>query len=199
MQLHAEHIINRFCVAGINHTCASAEVRGTFSVDQAIHTDILLHAKEMGLNSVFVVSTCNRTEIYGYAHHPCELAGLLTKFTKGDMASFLEHSYRYQGSLALQHLLTLLLQLLATRALAAQIVDRVAELSDLARHEARAEADGRADRSPAERAEPRTAEPAREVAPRVAIAGAAVDGGEVADFDHFDIRHFILRHDTDPF
>ncbi len=104
MQLHAEHIINRFCVAGINHTCANAEVRGAFSVDQAIHTDILLHAKEIGLNSVFVVSTCNRTEIYGYAHHPCELAGLLTKFTKGDMASFMENSYRYQGSLALQHL-----------------------------------------------------------------------------------------------
>jgi glutamyl-tRNA reductase len=104
MQLHAEHIVNRFCVAGINHTCAAADVRGSFSVDQAIHTDILLHAKEAGLNSVFVVSTCNRTEIYGYAHHPCELATLLTKATKGDLACFMEHSYRYQGNEALHHL-----------------------------------------------------------------------------------------------
>ncbi|MES2646722.1 MAG: glutamyl-tRNA reductase [Bacteroidota bacterium] len=104
MQLHAEHIINRFCVAGINHTCATAEVRGSFAVDQAIHTDILLHAKELGLSSVFVVSTCNRTEIYGYAHHACELAALLTKFTRGDLATFMEHSYRYQGNEAMDHL-----------------------------------------------------------------------------------------------
>jgi glutamyl-tRNA reductase len=104
MQLHAEHIINQFCVAGINHTCANAEIRGTFSVDHSIHLKILEHAKAMELKSVFVVSTCNRTEIYGYAHHPCELASLLTRFTKGSMESFMQHSYRFQGSEALQHL-----------------------------------------------------------------------------------------------
>jgi glutamyl-tRNA reductase len=104
MQLHAEHIINRFCVAGINHTCANAGIRGTFSVDNAIHVQILEQAKANDLKSVFVVSTCNRTEIYGYAHHPCELAALLTRFTKGSMDIFMQHSYRYQGSQALQHL-----------------------------------------------------------------------------------------------
>ena len=104
MLLHAEHIISRFCVAGINHTCANAEVRGKFSVDQAIHAGILEHARASGLKSVFVVSTCNRTEIYGYAHHPCELAALLTRFTKGSLESFMEHGYRHQGDEALQHL-----------------------------------------------------------------------------------------------
>lgn len=104
MQLHAEHIINQFCVAGINHTCANAEIRGTFSVDQAIHLKILEQAKASDLKSVFVVSTCNRTEIYGYAHHPCELASLLTNFTKGSLETFMQYSYRYQGKDALQHL-----------------------------------------------------------------------------------------------
>jgi glutamyl-tRNA reductase len=104
MQLHAEHIINRLCVAGINHTCAAAEVRGLFSVDQDIHSVILAEAKLLGMKSVFVVSTCNRTEIYGYTQHPCELASLLTQFTRGDMASFMEHGYLYQGKQALQHL-----------------------------------------------------------------------------------------------
>lgn len=104
MQLHSEHIIGQFCVAGINHTCASAEVRGAFSVDQAIHLQVLEQAKEMGLNSVFVISTCNRTEIYGYAHHACELASLLTKFTKGSLETFMQYSYRLQGNEALQHL-----------------------------------------------------------------------------------------------
>lgn len=104
MQLHAEHIINRLCIAGINHTCAAAEVRGLFSVDQDIHSGILTQAKLLGMKSVFVVSTCNRTEIYGYAQHPCELASLLTNFTKGSMTSFMEHGYMYHGKQALQHL-----------------------------------------------------------------------------------------------
>lgn len=104
MQLHAEHIISRLCIAGINHTCASADIRGLFSVDHAMHSAILAEAKLLGIKSVFVVSTCNRTEIYGYAQHPCELASLLTQFTKGAMASFMEHAYLFHGKEALQHL-----------------------------------------------------------------------------------------------
>ena len=104
MQLHSEHIINQFCVAGINHTCANAEIRGTFSIDQSIHSLILEAAKANDLKSVFVVSTCNRTEIYGYAHHACELASLLTRFTKGSLETFMQYSYRYQGGEALRHL-----------------------------------------------------------------------------------------------
>lgn len=104
MQLHAEHIINRLCIAGINHTCAPTAIRGIFSVDQAIHQAILAHAKNSGFKSVFVISTCNRTEIYGYAQHPIELAALLTQFTKGSISSFREHGYFHQGKQALHHL-----------------------------------------------------------------------------------------------
>lgn len=104
MQLHAEHIIGRLCVAGINHTNADTIVRGNFSVDQATHGKILDHARQEGIQSVFVISTCNRTEIYGYAHHPYVLAALLTRFTKGTLSDFVQQGYQWQGKEALQHL-----------------------------------------------------------------------------------------------
>ena len=104
MQLNADHIIGRLCLAGINHTKAGTVVRGQFSVDQLKHTHILNQARQMGLQSVFVISTCNRTEIYGYANHPCELATLLTAHTKGTMQELLHQGYLLQGKDALQHL-----------------------------------------------------------------------------------------------
>jgi glutamyl-tRNA reductase len=104
MQLHAEHIIGRLCVAGINHTNAGTVVRGSFSVDQHTHGLILEEGRQLGIQSVFVISTCNRTEIYGYAHHPCELAALLTKYTKGSMQELMQQGYHYQGKEALHHI-----------------------------------------------------------------------------------------------
>jgi glutamyl-tRNA reductase len=104
MHLHAEHIIGRFCVAGINHTNARADMRGEFAIDEQAYLQLLDKARTDGIQSVFVVSTCNRTEIYGYAHHPVELAILLTGFVQGSLDTLVQHGYLYQGKPALHHL-----------------------------------------------------------------------------------------------
>lgn len=104
MQLHAEHIIGRFCVAGISYKNADAATRGRFSIDSPTHQLLLEEARRQGIRSVFVVSTCNRTEIYGYAHHPIDLASLLCQFTKSSLSLFLQHAYLQQAHNALQHL-----------------------------------------------------------------------------------------------
>ncbi|MDA3616457.1 glutamyl-tRNA reductase [Polluticaenibacter yanchengensis] len=104
MQLHAEHIIGRLCVAGINHTNATAEVRGKYSIDETAYNNILESARQMGLLSVFAISTCNRTEIYGYANHPHVLANLLVENTSGDFTTLQSSGYLHQGKNALNHL-----------------------------------------------------------------------------------------------
>jgi glutamyl-tRNA reductase len=104
MKLNADHIRERFCMAGISYRQADASTRGLFAVDTEQHRRILLDAKVAGFKSLFVVSTCNRTEIYGYANHPKELGTLLTQQTAGTFGEFLHHGYFLQGKEALHHL-----------------------------------------------------------------------------------------------
>jgi glutamyl-tRNA reductase len=104
MKLNEEHMRDRFCVAAIGYRQADTEVRGMFAVDAERNRQILATAKTAGFKSVFIVSTCNRTEIYGYANHPHELAALLTRFTKGTVGEFIHHGFFKQGKDALHHL-----------------------------------------------------------------------------------------------
>jgi glutamyl-tRNA reductase len=46
------------------------EIRGRFSLDTLAKTRLLEQAKNEGIESLIVTSTCNRTEIYGFAEHP---------------------------------------------------------------------------------------------------------------------------------
>ena len=100
----APQILSRFCVAGIDYHHAGTGVRGLFAVDHHRHQLILSHAKERKLRSVFVLSTCNRTEIYGYTRDVNVLVDLLTAHTKGNKDEFLKYAYLLSGKGALQHI-----------------------------------------------------------------------------------------------
>ena len=54
--------------------------------------------------SCMVLSTCNRTEIYGICDHPEELIELLCIHTHGNMQEFLVHGYQFRGKSAVEHL-----------------------------------------------------------------------------------------------
>ncbi len=97
-------ILDRFCVAGINYHMADTTVRGLFSVSKEDFSLIALKAKEQNLRSVFVVSTCNRTEIYGFAESVMLLANLLTAHSQGSTEQFLQYAYLKNGADALTHL-----------------------------------------------------------------------------------------------
>ncbi len=97
-------ILNRFCIAGINYHVADTKVRGAFSVSKEAFSFVAAKAKEQNLRSVFVLSTCNRTEIYGFAESVMHLVSLLTEFTKGSQAEFLEYAYLKSGNDAVEHL-----------------------------------------------------------------------------------------------
>jgi glutamyl-tRNA reductase len=44
---------------------------------------LLEQAKNEGIESLIVTSTCNRTEIYGYAEHPFQLIKLICENSQG--------------------------------------------------------------------------------------------------------------------
>lgn len=97
-------ILDRFCVAGINYHAAGTDVRGSFSVSREEYARIAEQAKQLNLRSVFVVSTCNRTEIYGFAEHVMLPVNLLTQVTRGSREQFLQFAYLKSGLDALNHL-----------------------------------------------------------------------------------------------
>ena len=99
-----DHIISRLFVAGINYHKADISTRGLFAVDNEGAMQILEEAGAAGIRSAFVLSTCNRTEIYGYCQQDQELTDLLIRHTRGSQEQFHELAYRKRGKQALQHL-----------------------------------------------------------------------------------------------
>lgn len=96
--------MKKFYVIGLNYKKADAEIRGLFSVDEKAKTAIMLEAKNIGISSLSILSTCNRTELYGFADHPFQLIKLLCKYTKGSIEEFEKVAYIYKGNDTVNHL-----------------------------------------------------------------------------------------------
>jgi glutamyl-tRNA reductase len=96
--------ISGFYVVGINYKKTDAAIRGQFAINNEQYERILTLAPSRHLNELFILSTCNRTEIYGFADNASHLAGLLCTETIGDADSFMEMAYVKKGSEAIEHL-----------------------------------------------------------------------------------------------
>ena len=101
--VNAYSLLAHFTVAGINYRKSDVSTRGKFSIstDQA---KLLLADASTKLHGCFILSTCNRTEIYGIANHPDELIDLLCKHTLETRDHFLENGYVKEASHAVEHL-----------------------------------------------------------------------------------------------
>src|ERR1700712_5659858 len=95
--------ITNFYVAGINYKKSDAAVRGRFAINSEQYTAILRQASLQGLNEIFILSTCNRTEIYGFAYCSHQLVDLLCSQTAGDAETFTQAAYIKNGVEAIEH------------------------------------------------------------------------------------------------
>lgn len=93
-----------FYAIGLSYKKADADIRGHFSLDENSRINLLNQAKEASIESLVVTSTCNRTEIYGFAQHPFQLIKLLCDNTKGTVEEFQEVAYIYKNQEAISHL-----------------------------------------------------------------------------------------------
>jgi glutamyl-tRNA reductase len=95
--------ISNFFVAGINYKKSDAAARGQFAINNDQYIAILEKATQQGLNEIFILSTCNRTEIYGFAHCSHQLIELLCSETIGSAESFKSSAYVKNGMEAIEH------------------------------------------------------------------------------------------------
>lgn len=93
-----------FYAVGLSYRKADAEIRGAFSLDAQAKTRLLEQAKTEGISSLLVISTCNRTELYGYADHPFQLIKLLCDNSRGTIDEFERVAYVYKANEAVSHL-----------------------------------------------------------------------------------------------
>ena len=96
--------ISKYFVAGINYKKTDASMRGQFAVNNEQYANLLQAAPSLGLTELFVLSTCNRTEIYGFAESASQLVDILCTQTSGTKEVFNELCYIKQGNEAVQHL-----------------------------------------------------------------------------------------------
>ena len=95
---------NSFYAIGLNYKKADAVIRGKFSIDSQSKSNLLQQAKLEGIESLIVTSTCNRTEIYGFAQHPFQLIKLLCENSNGTVEDFQKVAYVYKNQEAISHL-----------------------------------------------------------------------------------------------
>jgi glutamyl-tRNA reductase len=98
--------ISKFFIAGINYRKTDALIRGQFAVNPEQYNTILQLAPDFAVHEFFLISTCNRTEIYGFADEADQLIRLLCTQTDGTAEQFRQLSYIKQGQEAINHLFT---------------------------------------------------------------------------------------------
>lgn len=95
---------NSFYAIGLSYQKADADIRGHFSLDEEKKKNLIEDAKKDGVDGILVTSTCNRTEIYGFAQHPFQLIKLLCQHTHGTVEEFERVAYIYKNQEAISHI-----------------------------------------------------------------------------------------------
>lgn len=95
---------NSFYVIGINYKRSDAETRGLFALDNEKYACLLADANNFFIQEIFVISTCNRTEIYGFANDANDLIHLLCSHTSGSIEQFKKTAYIKKDAEAVEHL-----------------------------------------------------------------------------------------------
>lgn len=99
-EIKQQHFYN----IGVSYKKADATIRSKFSLSKENQITLLNTAKERGFEGIFVISTCNRTEISGFAERPCQLIELICEFTEGSIQEFAKFSIVYKNQEAIDQL-----------------------------------------------------------------------------------------------
>lgn len=94
----------KFYVLGISYEKADAVVRGKYTFFPEQVNAFTEKAKEKGMETFFIVSTCNRTEFYGFADSEEQIIEHYCHFTEGNADEFRQFMMVKEGEEAVNHL-----------------------------------------------------------------------------------------------
>lgn len=97
-------VTDTFYCIGVSYKKADAALRGRFSITTKAIPFLLEDAKNKGISSLVLSSTCNRTELYGQAPNRQMLVELLCQHSEGTIEDFKRAGNSYEGAEAISHL-----------------------------------------------------------------------------------------------
>ena len=89
---------------GVSYKKADVATRSKFSLSAEMQHSFLSDLKRQGFEGVCVISTCNRTEVFGFADHPYQLINVLCKYSGGAVEEFAKISTIQKNTEAIRHL-----------------------------------------------------------------------------------------------
>ncbi len=94
----------KFYLVGISYKNADLETRGKFNLNKTLSTQLLKSGQEKNFDDLFVLSTCNRTEVYAIANNSNELIDLLCENSVGTKKVLKKLGYVMENQKAVNHL-----------------------------------------------------------------------------------------------
>lgn len=94
----------RFYSLGVNYIKSDVSIRSLFSLNGEQKEALLKAASEASI-SLMVISTCNRTEIYGFDRSPERMIDFLCTYSSGDRALFDKVGFVYSEEEAFRYVL----------------------------------------------------------------------------------------------
>jgi glutamyl-tRNA reductase len=104
MYIEEKKLLTDFWAIGISYHKSDTALRGNYAINENQYSSILEIAPLQGVHELFVLSTCNRTEIYGFAKCPDDLIKLLCNNTVGSEQDFYRNAYIKNGNEAIHHI-----------------------------------------------------------------------------------------------
>ncbi|MFA8435879.1 MAG: glutamyl-tRNA reductase [Marinifilaceae bacterium] len=104
MSFRIRENLQKIFVLGISYRKSALDIREKFSIQSEQQNELLKEAKELGVEGMMVLSTCNRTEVYAFAQDVDQVVHLFLKYCQGNLEDFNGFGYLYKGHECLQHI-----------------------------------------------------------------------------------------------
>ena len=102
--MHSGNKDTKLYVVGLSFEKANQQIRNKYSLSNEKLTAFLEEAKQNNIQSAVVLSTCNRTEIFGFVPHPYMIIELMCKHSDGSVDDLMQYAYTYKGNEAVSHM-----------------------------------------------------------------------------------------------
>lgn len=102
--MHYRRQFNNFHVLGFSYEKADAQTRGKLAFFDSYTDEFIEKVRDLGIQHFFILSTCNRTEVYFFADQPEVMRTAYCEQVGGDQESFRQITFIKTGRNALQHL-----------------------------------------------------------------------------------------------
>ncbi|MGC6428372.1 MAG: glutamyl-tRNA reductase [Flavobacteriales bacterium] len=94
----------KFCTIGISHWNSPLGIREKFSINREQSQLLIENCKSQGIDSLFTISTCNRTQVFAHNANTHQLKNLFVKFTGNHKLDFDKYGFVLEGDEAVQQL-----------------------------------------------------------------------------------------------